>query len=221
MKTNHTDITIVLDRSGSMATVKDDTIGGFNTFLDDQRKVPGSAVLTLHQFDDEFETLVKGQDIQAVPHLSSLTFVPRGNTALLDAIGRAIQDTGSRLEKAAENDRPEKIIFVVITDGHENASHEYNHAKVFEMIDHQRAKYSWEFVFLGANQNAIKVASSLGMSGANAITYAANAAGTKAAFAATSSNMRAFRGGQSVNMAYSTAQTEEQLKAGAKTNPTK
>ncbi len=218
MKANHTDITIVLDRSGSMAAVKDDTIGGFNTFLDDQRKVPGSAAITLHQFDDEFETPIKAQDIQAAPHLTGKTFVPRGNTALLDAIGRAIGETGSRLEVAGD-DRPEKVVFVVITDGHENASHEYNHGKVFEMIDHQRTKYSWEFVFLGANQDAIKVASNLGMSTANAINYAANTTGVKAAFAGTSSNLRAFRGGQSVNMAYSRAQAEEQRKAGAK--PTK
>jgi len=215
MKQNHTDITIVLDRSGSMASVADDTIGGFNRFLDDQRTTPGTAAITLHQFDDQFETPIHAQDVKAAPQLTSKTFVPRGNTALLDAIGRAIGDTGARMEAAGENERAEKVVFVIITDGHENASHEYNHGKVFEMIEHQRSKYAWEFVFLGANQDAIKVASNLGMSAGNAINYAANAIGTKKAFAATSANLRSFRSGRSASMAYSKADRDEQSKAGA------
>jgi hypothetical protein len=167
----------------------------------------------LHQFDDQFETPIKAQDVKLANDLTSETFVPRGNTALLDAIGRAIGDTGARME-AAGNDCAEKVVFVIITDGHENASHEYNHAKVHEMIDHQRGKYSWEFVFLGANQDAIKVATNIGMAAGNAMKYASNAVGTQAAFKSASSNLRAFRaGGQS--MQFSDKDKEEQKKAGA------
>ena len=198
-----------------MSSVADDTIGGFNRFLDDQRKVPGSATITLHQFDDVFETPLKAQDIKSAPGLTSATFVPRGNTALLDAIGRAIGETGSRLESATENDRAGKVVFVIITDGQENASHEYNQAKVFEMIGHQRDKYSWEFVFLGANQDAIKAASRVGISAANAISYAANATGVKQAFHSASSNLRSMRVGASASMAWSDEDRAKQRSAGA------
>lgn len=215
MKQGHTEITIVLDRSGSMSSVADDTIGGFNRFLADQRSAPGTASITLHQFDDQFETPIKAQDVRTAPDLTSKTFIPRGNTALLDAIGRAIVDTGSRMQSAG-NDCAEKVVFVIITDGHENASHEYNHDKVFEMISHQRDKYKWEFVFLGANQDAIKAATNLGMAGANAMTYAANSAGTQSAFLSTSSNLRSMRSGQSKCMAYSDADREAQAAAGVK-----
>lgn len=216
MKSEHCDITLVLDRSGSMASVASDTIGGTNVFLDEQRKAPGTATFTLHQFDDQFETPINGQDIQKVQNLTSKTFVPRGNTALLDAIGRAIGETGSRLEKASDSERAGKVVFVIVTDGHENASHEYTPAKVHEMIEHQRTKYSWEFVFLGANQDAIKAATNLGVNTANAMTYAHNAIGTQQAFAAAGSNIRSYRiSGQSVDMAWSTKQRADQKKAGA------
>lgn len=215
MKSNHTDITLLLDRSGSMASVAEDTIGGVSTFIDEQRKAPGTASFTLHQFDDLFETPIPTTDIQKVPNLTSATFVPRGNTALLDAIGRAIGETGSRLEKTNEADRAGKVVFVIVTDGHENASHEYTPSKVHEMIEHQKTQYSWEFVFIGANQDAIKVATAYGINSANAMTYAANAVGTPKVFMAAASNLRMVRGGQSVNMAWSAAQREEQKKAGA------
>ena len=210
-KQNHTDITIVLDRSGSMSSVAGDTIGGFNRFLKDQKEAPGTANLVLHQFDHAFETPIPSKNIQSVPDLTSATFIPRGNTALLDAIGRAIVDTGSRLSSSPA----EKVVFVIITDGFENASHEYTQTKINEMITHQREKYAWEFVFLGANQDAIKAGVSLGMSANNSMTYAANAAGTCAAFAATSSNLRSMRSGESKTMAYSADDRDEQLKAGA------
>lgn len=214
MKKNHTDITIVLDRSGSMATCADDTIGGVNKFLDDQKAAPGTATISLHQFDHEFDTVINAKDIKVAEHLSSKTFVPRGNTALLDAIGRAIKNTGSRLENASDGDKAEKVVFVIVTDGHENASHEYNQADVFNMIEHQKIKYSWEFVFIGANQNAIKTASGIGISDANAMSYAHNPIGTQAVFGSTSSNLRKFRGGQSVSMAYTEDDKDAQIKAG-------
>ncbi len=216
MKQNHTDITIVLDRSGSMQSVASDTIGGFNTFLAAQRKAPGTASITLHQFDHEFETPIKAQDVQYAPELNAVTFVPRGNTALLDAIGRAVVDTASRMEAASPDQRAEKVVVVIITDGHENASREYTKAKVLEMISHQREKYSWEFVFLGANQDAIGTGSGLGISAANSMTYAANSVGTTKAFESTGLNLTAMRSGGAASMAYSAKDRSEQLKAGVK-----
>lgn len=214
MKKDHTDITIILDRSGSMSAVAGDTIGGFNRFLNDQKKGAGTATITLHQFDNQFETPIKAQDIQSAPELTTATFVPRGNTALLDAIGRAIVDTGARMS-AAGDQCAEKVVVVIITDGQENASHEYNHAKVHEMIEHQRSKYQWEFVFLGANQDAIKAATNLGVAGGNAMTYAHNAKGTTAAFDSTSANLRSMRAGVTASMKYSEEDRKKQRAAGA------
>jgi hypothetical protein len=216
MKTNHTDITIVLDRSGSMASVASDTIGGFNRFLDDQKKAEGTATLTLNQFDDQYERAIEPSDIQAVAPLTDETFVPRGMTALLDAIGRSITDTGKRLEEMPEGDRAEKVVMVIITDGFENASSKFTKEKINEMIAHQRDVYGWEFVFLGANQDAIGTATTFGIKGANAMTYAHNAVGTQSAFASTSRNMAAFRAGTSKTMAYSAQDRDDQDKAGVK-----
>lgn len=213
---DYADLTIVLDRSGSMSYVKTDTIGGFNQFLADQKAAPGHATLTLCQFDHEFEVVHGGKAVKDVPALDDTTFVPRGNTALLDAVGRAINETGARLAAMADHDRPGKVIFVILTDGQENASHEYDRAKVFEMITHQREVYGWEFVFLGANQDAIKTGAALGVKTANSMTYAANSVGTQEAFASTSANAVSFRTGRSGGMAYSDKDREAQVKAGAK-----
>lgn len=199
-----------------MASVASDTIGGFNRFLDDQKKAAGTATLTLNQFDDIYERVFEPGDIQAVKPLSNETFVPRGSTALLDAIGRSVTDTGKRLEAMSEGDRPEKVIVVIITDGQENASREFTSAKVNELISHQRDVYGWEFVFLGANQDAITTASTFGIKGANAMTYAANSVGTQSAFASTSRNMASFRAGTAKTMAYSAQDRAEQNKAGVK-----
>jgi len=198
MNTNLTDITVVLDRSGSMEIVKQDTIGGFNTFLKEQQN--GSpATITLHQFDDEFDTVIDGQDVHQAKLLDSKTYVPRGWTALLDAIGRAINHTGNRLEKASDDKKASRVVFVIITDGEENRSKEFTRTKVFDMIQHQKDKYSWQFVFLGANQDAIKSAHDIGIAKAAAMSYAANAIGTMAAFSDVAANVRSYgRSGQSV-----------------------
>lgn len=186
MKTNFTDITIVLDRSGSMETVRKDTIGGFNSFVEAQRKIPGDCNVSLVQFDDQYEPLYTGRKVSEAPLLTTETFVPRGVTALLDAIGKTIIATGARLSAMPEADRPEKVLFVIVTDGGENASREFTRAKVFEMIGHQKAAYKWDFVFIGANQDAISVGASLNIAAGSSITYAANAQGTQAAFVSAS-----------------------------------
>lgn len=214
MKHNHTHIVVVLDRSGSMATVADDTINGFNRFLDDQKSAPGTANITLNQFDNEFEVVIDNKDIKSAEHLTSKTFVPRGNTALLDAIGRSITTTGSKIESMPEHERPSRVVMVVVTDGQENASHEFKQEKVFEMIEHQRTKYSWEFVFMGADQQAIKNASGMGFAASNAMNYAKSSTGTRMAFASAASNLRKMRSGDKADMSFTTADLQAQAQAG-------
>ena len=124
------DITIILDRSGSMESVKDDTIGGFNSFLAEQQKVAGEAVLSLVQFDDQYEVVYQDKDIRAADRLTEATFQPRGMTALLDAVGRTINAVGQRLASLPETERPDKVVLVIMTDGFENSSHEFSAAKI-------------------------------------------------------------------------------------------
>lgn len=162
MRSNLTDITVVMDRSGSMQACRSDAEGGLNRFIEDQKKQPGEALFTLVQFDTEYEFVHNGVPIQSVPHCS---LVPRGSTALLDAIGRAIIETGERLAKMPEPERPGLVILVILTDGQENSSREFSKAQVQEMIQHQQDVYKWQFVYLGANQDAFAEAANLGIQG--------------------------------------------------------
>lgn len=216
MKNGYTDISIVLDRSGSMESVKSDTIGGFNAFLDDQKKAGGEATITLAQFDDVYEVLYFALPIVDAKRLDSATFVPRGSTALLDAIGRTIHDTGKRLEAMPEGERPEKVIFVIVTDGEENASKEFTAAQVNDLITHQREKYNWEFVFLGANQDAITTAANLGIAGAASLTYAANSKGVQGAYASLSRSVTSRRAGITMGVDFSDEDRDTQKKAGVR-----
>lgn len=214
MRQDLCDITIVLDRSGSMNTVLADTIGGFNTFIKKQREVPGECVVSLVQFDDEYDVVYTAKPVAAAPLLDGATFVPRGMTALLDAIGTTVNATGTRLAGMPENDRPGKVLFVILTDGGENASHEYTKQKVFDMIEHQKKQYRWDFVFLGANQDAISVAGGLGISANSSMTYAANAQGTAAAFASASNYVVSTRTVGSAS--FTDEDRDAQAKAGVK-----
>lgn len=212
------DVTVVLDRSGSMATVQEDTIGGFNTFVDTQKNGVGKCLITLVQFDDvdPNEVVMEGVDVNQSKPLTKETYIPRGGTPLLDAIGRTIVATGIRLSKMADADRPSKVVFVILTDGHENSSKEYTAAKIKEMIKHQQDAYQWQFVFLGANQDAIAAGGNIGINANNSMTYAANSAGTRAAFTRSAGNLASYRAtGNVQSMVYSKEQREEQVKAGA------
>ena len=193
MKKDLTDITVVLDRSGSMSDIITDTIGGFNTFLKEQQSQPGEALFTLTQFDNEYEIVHDGIDIKKVPKLNNKTYIPRGSTALLDALGRTIISVGNRLSNMNEEDRPEKVIFVILTDGEENDSREFTYEKVNEMINHQRDVYNWDFIFLGANQDAIQTGANLGIGRGCSLTYASNSIGTQNAFKSVSQNMSIYR----------------------------
>jgi len=217
MKDNLTDISLVLDRSGSMDSVKMDTIGGFNEFLKAQKAAPGEAAMTLAQFDHEYEIVHNGINIQDVPKLTEESFVPRGQTALLDAIGRTINATGARLAALPEDKRPSKVIFVILTDGEENNSTEFTSARVKAMIQQQTEVYNWDFVFLGANQDAMYTGAAMGIHANNSMSYEADRAGTTHAFRSVSDNMRSYReGAQGMKTHFfSDADREKQKKSGA------
>ena len=214
---NKTDITIILDRSGSMASVKDDTIGGFNNFLSEQQKVEGEASLSLVQFDDQYEVVYEDREIHVAAPLTDSTFQPRGSTALLDAVGRTINSVGRRLAALPESERPDKVLLVVMTDGFENASHEFTAAKVSEMINHQRNVYSWEFMFIGANQDAVLSAREIGIPAAAALTYAANSDGTQIAYSLVAEKIGNYRrSNKKESLGFNEEDRERQRKAGAK-----
>jgi Mg-chelatase subunit ChlD len=160
MRDNLTDITLVVDRSGSMESVRGDAEGGINAFLAEQAKAPGEALLTLVEFDDKYEFLHRGVPVGEVPRY---TLRPRGMTALLDAVGRGINETGERLAAMREEERPGLVIFVVMTDGHENASGEFSKEQVKAMIERQQREFSWHFTFLGADQDAFAEAEGMGI----------------------------------------------------------
>lgn len=220
MKDSLTQITIVLDRSGSMAVVRDATISGFNEFVEGQRKAPGEANLTLIQFDTEnpYE-VVFDRAIGEVPKLTQETFVPRAGTPLHDALGRTITQLGQKLKNMAEADRPGKVVVVVMTDGQENSSHEYVAPQVAEMIRRQREIYKWEFLFLGANQDAILTGERLNIPAVNAVMYSHAPAGTANVMRAASANVGRYRAsGQSVAMSWTPEQREEAMEKDEK-NP--
>lgn len=215
MKNGYSDITVVLDRSGSMACLVDEVIGAFNTFVDEQQQVAGQASFSLVQFDDRYEVYLDAVDLAKVGRLDRTTYVPRGMTALYDAVGRAIVATGTRLAALDEAERPDKVVFLIQTDDMENASREFDAATLQAMIRHQQDKYAWVFVFLGANIDAGSVAEEIGIARDKALQYANNADGTRAAFAAVSDNLAGFRRGDRQHMAYAEEDREAQRKAGA------
>jgi uncharacterized protein YegL len=192
-KENFTSISVVLDRSGSMHGLTADTIGGFNSFLAEQKKAPGEAVLTLATFADYYTLIHDCLPIQEVPELTPATYQPSGSTALLDAIARTINATGTKLSAMKEEDRPSQVLLVIMTDGEENASTDFKHKQVMEMIKHQQETYSWTVVYLGANQDAIKVGTSYGISAGNTMSYAATSVGVASSYKGISSNTSSFR----------------------------
>jgi uncharacterized protein YegL len=185
---NLTEIVAIIDRSGSMQPFIDDTIGGFNSFVDEQRKTPGKAILTLVQFDDQYQIDYNGIDLEEVKPLNEETYVPRGWTALLDAIGKTINTVGERLSNTEEDKRPGQVIFLVITDGEENSSKEFTVNSVKEMVKHQTDAYQWSFVFLGGGSADFQKAQamSMGFAAQNSYNYTANHIGTQNLYGALS-----------------------------------
>jgi hypothetical protein len=175
-------IAVLLDRSGSMESIKSDTEGGFNAFIDGQRNTPLDVRVTLAQFDTEYDVVYANRPIEDVPRLN---LQPRGGTALYDALGRLVTDVGAELAALPDQERPSRVTVVVLTDGHENSSREWTHEAVSAAIGRQERDYSWDFVFLGANMDAVAIGQQLGFAAAKSMTYAADTDSVGSAWAAT------------------------------------
>ncbi len=197
MKKDLTELVFIIDRSGSMNGLEDDTIGGFNSMLAEQKAVEGDAVVTTVLFNDHCKFLHDRIDIQAVAPLSREDYVPHGSTALLDAIGMAMHKIREVQHNTMEEYRAEKVLFVIITDGQENASRHYTLDMIRERIDHQKKKYGWEFVFFGANMDAVAEAAKIGIDAGHARNYSASHAGMQSAYSSMSAMSTAFRTGRS------------------------
>lgn len=193
MKKDLTELIFILDRSGSMSNLASDTIGGYNSMIEKQRKEPGEAMVTTVLFDDEYKMIYDHIPIKDVPELTHEVYFPRGTTALLDAIGRTVNSVGERLANTPEDERPDQVIVVITTDGLENASREFDRKKIKEMIEHQQSKYSWTFMFLGANMDAVKEASNIGIDSSFANTYTNSSAGLNSVYEGVSCSLSAMR----------------------------
>lgn len=186
MKKNLTELVFILDRSGSMAGLEADTIGGFNAMMEKQRGEPGEAIISTVLFDNESEVIHDRIPMNRVPALTEREYYVRGCTALLDAVGGAIHHIGNVHKYAREEDRPEKTLFVITTDGMENTSRRYTYDKVKAMIERQQEKYGWEFLFLGANIDAAQEAARFGIRADRAANYHADGVGTGVIYEAVS-----------------------------------
>ena len=193
MKKNLTEIVFILDRSGSMAGLERDTVGGFNAMIEKQRQEPGEAIVSTVLFDNESVVIHDRVPLDKVPALTEKEYYVRGCTALLDAVGGAIHHIGNVHKYAREEDRPEKTLFVITTDGMENASRKYTYEKLKAMIERQKEKYGWEFLFLGANIDAAKEAARFGIDADRAANYNADSVGTSVIYEAVSETVCNFR----------------------------
>ena len=196
MKKGLTELVFILDRSGSMNGLEKDTIGGFNSLIEKQKKEPGEALVSTILFDDRIEVLHDRVPLDRIEPMTEKDYFVRGCTALMDAFGGAIEHIGKIHKYARDEDRPEMTLFVITTDGLENASKRYKKWEVKRMVERQREKYGWEFLFLGANIDAIETAADFGITKERAVTYAADEVGTELNFdsvCAVVSDMRASR----------------------------
>ena len=193
MKKNLTEMVFILDRSGSMAGLEADTIGGFNAMLEKQKAEPGEAIVSTVLFDNRSEVLHDRLPLDRVPAMTREDYWVRGCTALLDAVGGAIRHIGNVHKYAREEDRPERTLFIITTDGMENASRRYDYREVKAMIEQMREKYGWEFLFLGANIDAAREAARFGIRPDRAANYHADHRGTEVIYSAVSEAVTAFR----------------------------
>ncbi len=193
MNKNLTEMVFILDRSGSMSHLEADTIGGYNSLLEKQKKEQGDAVVTTVLFDDKYEIIHDNADIKKVNPLTDREYFARGSTALLDAVGKTINYVGHRHKYTRYSEIPQKTMVVIITDGFENASREFSQLQVKSMIEHQKEKYGWEFLFLGANIDAVSTARSYGIAPDRAVKYEADSIGTMTNFEAVNATVSCVR----------------------------
>jgi uncharacterized protein YegL len=199
MKKGLTELVFILDRSGSMAGLESDTIGGFNSVLTKQKKEDGDANITTVLFDDKYELLHDRYNLLKVSNITEKEYFVRGTTALLDAIGKTIAKIGNLQKYVLEDERAEKVMFVIITDGMENASIEYSYHQIKKMINHQKEKHEWEFIFLGANIDAIEIAGRFGIGEDRAANYHADSEGTMLNYEVISETVSMVRSKRSID----------------------
>ena len=199
MNNNLTEIVFILDRSGSMAGLEDDTIGGFNAMLEKQKKEPGEALLSAVLFDHCSEVVYDRVDLQKIEPMTDKQYFVRGSTALLDAIGGAVHHIENVHKYAREEDRPGKTIFIITTDGIENASREYSYRQVSSMVKHAQEAYGWEFLFLGANMDAIRAAETFGIRADRAVRYECDGVGTRVNYSVVSQAIGSMRSGRGID----------------------
>jgi len=193
MKKGLTELVFILDKSGSMGGLETDTIGGYNSMLAKQQAVEGECHITTVLFDNNYELLHDRIDIKAVSPITEKEYQVGGSTALLDAIGRTIHKIGNAQKHTADDYRAEKVMFVIITDGEENSSREYSAEKIKAQIERQKTKYGWEFIFLGANIDAVQTAGRFGINADRAIDYVPDSAGTNLNFKVMAEAVATFR----------------------------
>ncbi len=199
MKKDLTELVFILDRSGSMAGLESDTIGGYNAMLRKQKAGVGEAIVTTVLFDDKYELLHDRIDIRGIKPITEKDYYVRGSTALLDAMGRTISKIGNAQRHTSDELRAEKVLFVITTDGMENASHEYDYAKIRAMVERQQQKYGWEFIFLGANIDAFDAAGQMGIRADRTANYHADSVGTTVNFEAVSEVVTQIRGKKQIS----------------------
>ena len=216
MNKNLTEIVFILDRSGSMAGLEADTIGGFNAMVEKQKKEPGEAYLSAVLFNNDSTVIYDRTDIRRVEPMTDRQYSVGGSTALLDAIGGAVHHIANVHRYAREEDRPGRTVFVITTDGMENASRHYSYPEVQKMVKHEQEKYGWEFLFLGANMDAISAARSFGIREDRAVRYACDSEGTSLNYEVTCAAISKFRKGAAIEADWSAPITEDYEKRGRK-----
>ena len=197
MRKGLTEVVFILDRSGSMSGLEADTIGGFNSMIEKQKNEEGEAYISTVLFDDQTEVLYDRVPVDRVEPMNDRQYYVRGCTALLDALGGAIHHIGNVHKYARPEDVPEKTLFIITTDGMENASRRYTYGRVKEMVEHEKEKYGWEFLFLGANIDAIDVAGRFGIGADRAINYECDSIGTALNYQVLSETISAVRRSES------------------------
>ncbi|WP_017415835.1 vWA domain-containing protein [Clostridium tunisiense] len=216
MKKGLTELVFILDRSGSMSGLERDTIGGYNAMLEKQKSEPGEVLITTVLFDDRYELLHDRINIRGIEPITDKEYFVRGSTALLDAVGKTINKIGNVQKHTTKDERAEQVMFVITTDGMENASREFTYEKVRQMIENQKSKYGWEFIFLGANIDAISTAERFGISKDRATNYNADSEGTLLNYEVISEAVSSIRASNTISENWKDRIEEDFIKRGGR-----